>query len=196
LETYTSLISIVNSTNSFNSYELYHLKCKKDSNQNPAQLWAQGFNDETNQTATNYTQFYGALPLDSVLLTTFFTCKRIVEFTLPPGGTHQQRWSIHKHCPLNNEMMNTASTDTNFAHWTEYIMVVAKGCPISSTTAGVDNGNATTSVVQSNCVQTERYSWKYISDYDSNYKYSNASLGLTGNIFNIGSGGSVANAVV
>jgi len=195
-ETYTSLITISNSTNFFNTYELYHFKCKKDCNQNPAQLWAQGFNDETNQTATNYTQFYGALPLDSVLLTTFYYCKRIVEFTLPPGGIHQQRWSIQKHCPLNNEAMNTASTDTNFAHWTEYILVVAKGCPMSSTTSGVDNGNTTSSLVQTNCLQTERYNWKYIADYDTNYKYSNASLGLTGNVFNIGSGGSVANVVV
>lgn len=191
-ENYHADYTMTNSSNAQLMVDIYHFVCKRDVSLTPTALWQQGIQDEQNSSVSAAYNVWGASPLESLSLNSFYRCKRITHVTLQPGQIHNHRVSINKHCPLNNEMINSqnVSQQTNMKYWAEYIVLVTRGVPCTSAVAGV----LSTTAYNLDIIQNETYTLKYIADNDYTYSFGASTFGVnnTGFVYNQGSGATVA----
>nr|WAE42448.1 MAG: capsid protein [Cressdnaviricota sp.] len=187
----TSEYLMTNSSNGVAFVDIYTFKTKDDGSNSPLQLWNSAIQDETQQTSINYTTYYGVSPLDSTCeINSYFTCKQITHITLLPGQVHRFMHTIHKNLPMENIRIK----DSQYMRgWSEYDLFVLRGAPCTAST----NSLIAAELVNLDVIQTEKYEFKYIVDQNCNYGYSiPTAFGTIGNIYNQGSGASVASTVI
>lgn len=187
-------LSFTNSSNAQVFVDIYVLQCKRATFTNPIYLWTNGFYDETQSTAVDYSTYYGSSPLDSVALTTYFACKAIYKTELQPGQCHVHKFNHHFECPVNNELLQGNNQSDAYLNKQSYVfLIVAKGIPVSATAAG----GVLPSQANIDFIMTKRYSFKYITDQNTNYKYTSvSSFGTTPIVYNQGSGATVSQVAI
>ena len=178
--------AFTNSTSGNMELDLYLFSCKRDG-PNVSSLWQQGLFDETAQVATDWTTAgYGVTPFDSKAVGQYWKCYKVVHIFLGPGQSHVHRDTINLDKPLNNELLEQA-TSVSLRGYTKSMVCVLKGMPNTSSANG---GQATTGNGKLDYVRVETYEFKYILDNDTNfrYTYNNALSALPGQIYNQGAG--------
>nr|WAE42478.1 MAG: capsid protein [Cressdnaviricota sp.] len=186
-----SQIMMTNSSNAPCYIDLYILRCKRDTVVSPTIAWIDGLKDQNG--GTDQTTYIGVNPLDSKYLNVLYQCTNVIHLTLGAGQVHQQNIHVHKHCPINNEILNNVSGNVALAGWTNYILGVARGSPMGASTGSL----VATSGSNIDITFNETYAIKQINDQKINYNYNVVtSTGTASNIYNQGSGTSVLGAVI
>lgn len=187
-----------NSSNAPCFADIYHFVCKRDCFLDPNSLVINGFKDETAQTVVNYATKWGVSPLDCVSLNTYWKCKDIVHVELMPGQTHVEKLVFDLNFQCNNELLNSANqADLYLGGYSHVFLIIARGTP-SNIVSGAGSQISTT---QANIIIAGnfRYEFKYIQDEETNFSWTSAGPGLTGttaNVYNPGTGTSIANVVI
>jgi len=186
--------SMTNSSNGNMEVDIYHYICKESTTSSVATLFKNGVYDESSQIAQDLTINWGVTPLDSDAVGQYYKLKKITALMLTPGQSHIQKVTIHKNMPLSNELLTASEQgDLYLRGWSESVVFVARGMPVSSTTAGV----VTSNTAFLNIISTERYQFKYITDNKVNFAYTSDTIGqVAGNVYNQGSGAASLNNAI
>ena len=194
----TSETLIANNNNFPCEVTCYRMTTKKDTNENPGDMWQQGINNSAAGTGTNYASFYGVTPFESVKLSQFYKIQRITHLTLQAGGTHKASLSIDLNRVINNEYIQELYSQSpiteSLADITTYLLWVVRGYPQQSTATA---GSVQSEACSVNFISTEKYTWKLIQDATTNFQYTQATsfgAAVTSTVFNIGSGANVVAA--
>lgn len=184
---YQCQLMMTNSNSAPIYVDLYVLKCKRDTSVLPTTAWQDGLKDEVGSSGTDYTLSVGTTPLQSKYLTVLYDCKQIIHVTLAAGQVHQENFTYHKNCSINNEIISNISGNTALGGWTVYILGVIRGTPMS----GSGGSLVATCGANLDCVFNETYCIKQVVDQKINYLYNPVSSFATAtNIYNQGSGAS------
>lgn len=181
-----------NSSNVQAIQDIYVYRCKSSCNVTPIQIWSAAMKDESGQTGTDYTTFYGVKPWMCPALEQYWTLKAVYHTTMQPGQSHIQRFNHHFCLPMQNALLDTQyESDAYLSGKSYYIMIITRGMAETASTASF----VTTTTGKVDYVYSQTYSYKYISDNTTNFNYSAASaFGTAGSIYNQGSGGTIAAA--
>jgi len=175
---------MTNSSNSQCNVDCYMFRVKRDSDYSLISLWTTGLADMYGATTPNPTA-YGMNPLDVQAVKSFFTCVRKTSVTLQPGQSHTQRYTKHKYCPINNEELTSYNQNAVYMkNWTEVVLFVAYGQPMSASTSTL----VTTTNANIDIIQTETYEFKKVQNNTSNFVYSATGFGTASLVYNQGSG--------
>ena len=170
--------------------DIYRFKPKRDCGVYIDSAWEDGLEDENNSGGASvlFVNDWGANPLDSVKLTTYYKCVNITRIVMQPGQLHVHKHDIHVSMPVNNELINqTTGANTFYRGITEVDLFVVRGPPVSAVDTYGSVTSAPTCVV---ALQNATYEFKYIWDQAISYSYFNGEIenNANTNVYNQGSG--------
>jgi hypothetical protein len=182
-------LTCTNSSNGQVLQDIYVFKCRNSCNVTPNQIWSAAMKDESGQTGTDYTGFWGVIPSDCPAINEYWETKAVYHTTMQPGQTHIQRFNHHFCLPINNSLLDTEYVSDAYIHGKSYaIMVIIKGMPETASTASF----IATTACKVDYVYDQKYYYKYIADNTTNFNYAikNGGFGTAATIYNQGSGAS------
>lgn len=175
--------TLTNSSNCTAFVDIYHFTNKRDTNQPMNTLWTNGLNDETSQTAEDYTRKLGVTPTMSQAINDYYKIKKVYQIVLAPGQSHQHNTKRNIYRVVNNDIIATDMGTSYLAGLTHWVLYVARGAPATdSATPSLVN----TGPVKIDVVRTFRCSMTYLADNDQQLFFgTNNNLAAAGSIANV-----------